>query len=718
MRYFVKKPLCSLFALTAFANTAYGISPQSRAIEEVLVTSDFRKSAEMTYAASISIVGSDQIQGRAAQHLEEILNVAPNVNFAGGASRNRYLQIRGIGERSQFVDPINPSVGLMIDGIDLSGVGNASTLFDIEQVEVLRGPQGTNFGASALAGMVSIRSKAPTDSFEGLVNAGLGNYDGWQTGVVLSGPLTEDLLGRVAVEQFRSDGFIDNVYLGRDDTGDRDEMTARGKLQWQASERLTLNGTLFYINVDNGYDAFSLDNNRNTLSDQPGRDAQETLALALSADWVASPLFAVVATLGLENTNVEYGYDEDWTNTAICDDLACDSSLWGFDWWYSTTDTYNRDRKSKQLDIRLISAEQGKLFGAIDWVTGLYGIDQQEDLVRDYSGAASLFDNSYDTQRLAWYGELSIPLAEKITFTLGGRIEDFSADYDDSRGVSAEPEETLWGGEMTLEYHTNENTLVYGLVSRGFKAGGVNGEALGRAEERNFEQSVIDFLASRLTFDTETATNFELGFKGSYWQDRWQLRLAAFYMERDDVQLKGWYNEGQLFVGYTDNGASGTNKGIELETAVTPVDDIRFFASLGFLDTEIKDFYVLSDTDALVNKSGRDQAHAPAYQFNIGTELDLTDRLQIRIETDGRDEFYFSDSHDKKSKSYALLHASLNYRMADLTLKLWGRNLADKDYAVRGFYFPNDPRAFYEDDQAYVQLGDPRTYGVSASYEF
>src|SRR5690606_11894857 len=228
--------------------------------------------------------------------------------FAGGASRNRYLQIRGIGERSQFVDPINPSVGLMIDGIDLSGVGNASTLFDIEQVEVLRGPQGTNFGASALAGMVSIRSKAPTDSFEGLVNAGLGNYDGWQTGVVLSGPLTEDLLGRVAVEQFRSDGFIDNVYLGRDDTGDRDEMTARGKLQWQASERLTLNGTLFYINVDNGYDAFSLDNNRNTLSDQPGRDAQETLALALSADWAATPLFSVVATLGLENTNVEYGY--------------------------------------------------------------------------------------------------------------------------------------------------------------------------------------------------------------------------------------------------------------------------------------------------------------------------------------------------------------------------------------------------------------------------
>src|SRR5690606_31031255 len=141
---------------------------------------------------------------------------------------------------------------------------------------------------------------------------------------------------------------------------------------------------------------------------------------------------------------------------------------------------------------------------------------------------------------------------------------------------------------------------------------------------------------------------------------------------------------------------------------------IRFFASLGLLSTEIENFYVLGNNDTLVDKTGRDQAHAPGYQFNIGTELDLTDGLQIRLETDGRDEFYFSDSHDQKSKSYALVHASLNYCIENLTLRFWRRNLADKDYAVRCFYFLNDPRAFYEDDQAYIQLGEPRTYGVGA----
>src|SRR5690606_11303872 len=151
----------------------------------------------------------------------------PNVNFAAGASRGRYIQVRGIGERSQFVDPINPSVGLAIDGVDLSGVGNAGTLFDVQQVEVLRGPQGTRFGASALAGMVNIISNEPTATFEGQGTLGFANYDSWRAGLVLSGPLSDQLTGRVAVEQYTSDGFVDNAYLARDDTGERDEATAR-----------------------------------------------------------------------------------------------------------------------------------------------------------------------------------------------------------------------------------------------------------------------------------------------------------------------------------------------------------------------------------------------------------------------------------------------------------------------------------------------------------
>lgn len=725
------------------AETLTGGKPIGKAeIEEILVTADFRQAPEMRYAASLSVVGGGDISARAAQHLDEVLALAPNVNFAAGASRGRYLQVRGIGERSQFVDPINPSVGLMIDGVNLSGVGNASTLFDVEQVEVLRGPQGTRFGASALAGMVNIRAKAPTQDFEGEVSAGLANYNSWQTGVVASGPLAESLLARLAVQQYRSDGFIENTYLGRDDTSNRDELTARGKLNWQLGDALEFDATLFYIDVDNGYDGFSLDNNRKTLSDQPGSDAQETLALGLVSRWTGNASFTLETTLGVENTDVHYGYDEDWTHTAICAGLSCDESLWGMDenfspvdcsfsdctglapyyWWYSTRDDYYRDRQSTQLDIRLVSTDDGKLFDRLDWVAGVYAIDQQEYLVRAFFDwdlyAPGQFTSRYDTTRLAVYGELSLPLTERLTLTSGGRVEDFSADYRDSRAVQARPDETLWGGEISLKYQASANTMLYGLVSRGFKAGGVNGEALGKATQNNFDQSVVDFLASRLVFDTESARNLEVGLKGSYWQQRWQLRLAAFDMQRDDVQLNAWYNQGQLFVGYTDNGAAGSNRGLELETSLALVDSLSLFASLGFLDSEIKHFYILDDNDVLVDKSGRDQAHAPRYQFNLGADWTLAEGLTSRLELDGRDEFYYSDSHDQKSNPYTLVHASVTYTQADVTVKLWGRNLGDKDYGVRGFYFANDPRDFYSVEQSYVQLGDPRTWGVTASYQF
>ena len=127
---------------------------QPPALEEIVVTAELRTTSLLDQPASTSVVTANEIRQRAAQHLEDILNVAPNVNFASGASRARFFQVRGIGERSQFQEPLNPSIGFIIDGIDFSGLGTAGTLFDVDQVEILRGPQGTLHGANALAGLI------------------------------------------------------------------------------------------------------------------------------------------------------------------------------------------------------------------------------------------------------------------------------------------------------------------------------------------------------------------------------------------------------------------------------------------------------------------------------------------------------------------------------------------------------------------------------------
>jgi outer membrane receptor protein involved in Fe transport len=134
------------------------VSNADTAMEEIIISSDFRQSQLKDIPTSISVIDAEVIGQRNSRQLEDLLALTPNVNFASGASRGRYFQIRGIGERSQFVAPLNPSVGTYVDGIDFTGFGGAATLLDIDQVEVLRGSQGTRFGANALAGVINLKS--------------------------------------------------------------------------------------------------------------------------------------------------------------------------------------------------------------------------------------------------------------------------------------------------------------------------------------------------------------------------------------------------------------------------------------------------------------------------------------------------------------------------------------------------------------------------------
>ena len=233
----------STIALTISTALITNISAQAKSnepIEVITVNSDFRQQSLLKTPSSLSVLTDIEIKQRNAQHLEELIAASPNVNLSSGSQRARYYQIRGIGERSQFREPINPSVGMIIDGVDFTGIGGIANLFDVQQAEVFRGPQGTRFGANALAGMVNITTNAPTDEFEGAIKVDIGNYDSYGLGLALSGPATEAVNYRLAVNKHKSDGFIENTHLGKDDTNSRDETTLRGKLSIEASQELSL----------------------------------------------------------------------------------------------------------------------------------------------------------------------------------------------------------------------------------------------------------------------------------------------------------------------------------------------------------------------------------------------------------------------------------------------------------------------------------------------
>ena len=686
-----------LFILLASVFNALGAAAEDT-IDEIIVSADFRNATLLESAASISVIDGETISQRQARHLEQLLNIAPNVNFSSGASRGRFIQIRGIGERSQFIEPLNPSVGILVDGIDFTGIAGAATTMDIQQVEILRGPQGTLYGANALAGLINLQAVQPSKETAGNLSVSLGDYNSQTVSAGLGGSVSDRLGYRFAVQQYSTDGYIENDFLNRDDTNNIDELSLRSILDWQTSIDTNIKLTVFHVNADNGYDAFSLDNTRHALSDNPGHDRHEATAIALQSNWQGNQHFELDSTLSYANNNLEYGYDEDWTYGDICVDFVCIYD------GYASVDNYIRDRENISLDVRLVSKDGGQIFdGSTDWIMGVYWRDQDEQLLRQYSFAAGDFTSDFDTSNQAIYGQLDTHFSDNLTLATGLRLEKRKADYSDSGLVAHGMNESLWGGRIALHYQTTANAMIYGLVSRGYKAGGVNSDPGLDAADREF--------------DTEQMWNIETGIKGVWLDGSLQAQLSAFYQLRDDIQIKQSLvqpiaeTNATSFTDYFGNAADGKNYGLEMEFNWLATETVVLFGSIGLLEAEF-------DTPLSDTLDSREQAHAPSYQFSLGSTFQLSENLAFTLDIEGKDEFFLSSRHSAETQAYELVNANITFDTGDWELSIWGRNLTDEDVIVRGFgSFGNDPRNGYI-TEPYYQFGAPRVVGFTGKYEF
>lgn len=697
--------------VTSTSYTQQAVAQQT-SLEEVIVTAEFIQQSVLDLPNSVSVIDSATIETRGAQHLEDLLNLAPNVNFATGASRGRFIQIRGIGERSEFQDPIISSVGVVIDGIDFTGIASGASTLDVQQVEVLRGPQGTLFGANALAGLINIVSNKPSTELSSHFSVGVEEFGGRELSAMVSGPTSDQSGYRIALKQYQSDGFVEDVFLGRDDTNNIDETTARIRYTSDVSDRLNLDFTVFVADIDNGYDSFSLDNTRQTYSDEPGFDRQKTTAGSVRVNYEIADNLNFEGLLSAAKSDLEYGFDEDWSHLGICNGTACDSALFGFDWFYSSFDLYERDNKNISLDARVKTDT---------WVLGVYHRDQDVELDRVYTFNDNDFNSLLDTQNSAVYGQFQIDLSDHLSISSGLRFERRKTQYRDNDGNQASPEEDLWGGRIALEYNADNGTLYYGLISRGYKAGGFNLSGdLGNRERE---------------FDTETMINYELGLKNTYLDGSLQLQVALFYQDRDDIQSRQSIVRsiatgdvgGDCPCSFTDfigNATSGSNKGVEIETTWLVSDRLELTASLGLLDTEFDEFFTFDHVDAdrengiPFNLVGRSQAHAPEYQWVLGGAFAITDQLTLSGSVEAKDDFLFSERHEERSDSYELLNLELTYELENWRVALFGKNVTDELVKTRGFgSFGNDPRKFYE-TEPYNQFGAPRVVGVRATVDF
>ncbi len=670
-----------LFVLAMFSSPGVGAEV---AIDEITVTADYRERSLVEVPLSISSMSEKFISEVAVQHFEELVNLVPNMNWSGDGHRARYFQIRGVGELEQYQGAPNPSIGFLIDDIDFSGIGSIATLFDIQTVEVLRGPQGSRYGASALGGLIYMRSTEPSVERNGRLQLTVGNDDAFSFAAAIGGALygSDSASFRVSAQKHQSNGFRDNTFLNRDDTNGRDETSLRGKAHFEPTETVDIDVSLLYSNIDNGYDAFSLDNSNTVLSDKPGKDAQESVGAAIRLDWRAFSDLTATSVTSFADSRIDFSFDADWGNAESWAPVT-----------YDYVSSNDRTRRTASQEFRL---------GSEQWLIGVYAFDLVDEILTVnlgdyydplYDWADTLddrFGSNYEASNVALFGQYDHDLMEATRLSAGFRIEHRSTDYFDTGGLTTAPSETMWGGEIGISRDFSALTA-YASLAKGYRAGGFN---LGAVP------------AGKRDFDSEEMWTIETGIKALLLDSRLHMNAAVFQYRRNEQQVR---TSTQLipgdpasFVFFTDNTGEGNALGVEVDARWFPADDWELYASLGLIDATLQ--------------SGREQAHAPSFTFAAGLAYRNPNGFFARLDASAKDAFYFDVSHDQKSEPYQLLNARIGLEAEFWLVSLWGRNLFDQKYAVRGFYFGNEPPDF--PDTLYTRSGDPRQMGITIEKRF
>ena len=693
----------TLFTLSLLASSVAAYAQQTNVsntsdstpsdIERVVVSGDFRQTTLDQLSASATILDQERLRSRQPSHIDSVLNSIPNVNFAAGASRGRFVQIRGIGERSQFAEPINPSVSFIVDEFDFSGLAAAGLIFDTKQLEVYRGPQATLYGTGALAGAVKLSSNDVGSDAPDYVEARIGNKESYRIEGATGDDINTDWGYRVALVHNRSDGFVENTFLNRSDTANIDETALRFAVEGSVDERTTLALTYRWYDIDNGYDAFSLDNDNKTLSDEPGFDEHQTHAVsARSTTNTAAGDFILIATHA--SHNIAYGYDEDWTFTGF------------HPWGYTSFDAYYRDVETQTGEMRFVSSDSAALFdGMTDWTIGVFYKSTEEKLLRQYTYLDSDFASEYTPTTTAIYAQTESRLNENLVLVAGLRVENYDFDYADNNQLTRAFDTTMVGGKVALQY-TQGDHFYYGSISRGYKGAGFNPDSRVNDNQR--------------FFDEEYNWNYEVGVKGPLLTPDLIARAAIFYMDRKDTQVSDFdvitRDDGTAgFVDIIDNADLGTNKGAELELSWIASDAWQLEASVGYLSATFEGYTLADGTEV----SEQRQAQSPKWTVNLYSEYALTDNMLWRVDVDYKSEYRFSDGHDVTSPSTTLVNSEIVVLHGDWQTSLWVQNAFDREYYTRGFGgFSNDPRDEYAFDEPYYQIGNGRQFGVTVKYAF
>ena len=725
--YLCQTLLTAILATIWSAAAPLAIAQEERlALEEVIVTARKREESMQDVPVSVTSV-SEQLNRSTVQSLQDIHNYVPNVNIDKISSNNgASISIRGISFQ-ETDKSLDPPAGVILDGVYMGVVaGGLLENFDMQRVEVLRGPQGTLFGKNTTAGALNIIRTAPTREWGARIQAGAADWNRRELRAVVNTPLTDNGGLKLYGSKSEHDGYIENNVYG-DDIGIEDYQQFGATVSFNLTENFDLSFTAERIEDDSDVGAYA---NFNSFND---------LACLISiggvpAAGIPAEASGAPAGSGCEQMDTESGEDNSSVNepntSAVTNDYYNLTMNWALGDWMLTAITGYVDREedfraeydASQVEFLYILAQQdytqfsqeirvnGNINDAINLTAGVYYWDSEYDQFQEsfdlwyYLGVgfgpegglgpgaiSQQLDGTGQNTAYAAFASVDWQISENWMLNLGGRLTYEERKLDTTTpnfvlnpaGIAIVPfgplqefedDWTNFSPRIALSYDLNEDLMLFGSFSSGFKSGGFFART----------QNVNDINS----YDPEFVDTYELGMKSEWFDNRLRFNATAFYSDYEDKQEEVITNLGGGNVTtIVNNAADAEISGLELEFTAQLTRGLTAFLSIGFLDAEFSKFIVSDAQGNEVDNSGLELRNAPEQTVGAGLSYFVPlsfGEFSAHYNYRWRDEYHtildnnpqgLVDSGDFHNASIDLSFGE-HYR-----LSVYGRNMGDERYA-------------------------------------
>ncbi|EED35487.1 TonB-dependent receptor, plug [Luminiphilus syltensis NOR5-1B] len=728
MRSIPKTKLALAIAPILFSTSAY-TAAQSVTLEEVVVTARKKEESLQTIPLSVSAVTGKAMRETMVSNMEDAQQGMANVNFAVRLG-SAVPTIRGVGF-SILNNGTTANVAMHVNGVYIGRpMAVASSFFDVDRLEVVRGPQGTLYGRNATGGAVNIVTNRPTEELSGYIDTSFGNYNSATVEAAISGPLFSDkVLGRIAIRTDRHDGWAKNIFSGND-TDAQDLQAIRATMRFLPSDNLTLDWVVENYHQDDsmygmkfggktnpeaelggvllGGDAFPI-GSRDINTERDILNKRDIFGTDLTAVWEMDD-YTFKSITAFRDTEVNVESDIDATNVVV----------------FSGP---NREEEAEQWSQEFQLTYDGD---KLSWLAGAFYFNEENDIATvskegfllpsapapfyppdDGVGTVLLFVNgaNVETTSYAVFGEATYQFSDAWSATAGLRYTyedvEINGEYSplvtvmrDCDALECDLDFSNVSPRGIIQYQPSDEWMFFASVSDGFKSGGFSVGALAPS------------------FDEEEIRSYEIGAKATLMDERVQLSLTAFSYDYEDLQVTKVLDASAL----TENAANAGIEGLEFEAKMLLTDNFQIDASLGILNAEFEDFESENPTfpgTPPQDLSGNQLPQAPDVTANIAAEYTWTVKggdLTLRGEAVYSDEYYLTSFNERPDyqDSYTMYNAFVNYNHpSGVRVGAYIRNADDELVKSSGY-----TTIFALGTPSFTAYLPPRTYGVSFGYSF